>query len=305
MFGGGRPNHLGGQSSESVFGHIPVGSWCGPGVCGIANPVSAGQAKARLRFGGRFGCFAMHTAIVHHAPRVNHDARTDFRSVGSENRTLGPNMKCRRLRGRKLFCLRRSMNAALVGSLDMHRTSLIKLFPNRYRHELRFVASFVVIAAICFSLYSFPYEEGTLGHRWSEDYLVAYARMAGWVLRVFEPSIMVNEHDIVGRYAIRIVRGCDAADAQILLIAAVLATHVIPWLWRAAGVAAGIVLITLVNVMRICSLYYIGAFSPAQFDFFHHELWPLLLIALAAGIFVAWFNVVRVKAGLDRVVPEV
>jgi exosortase/archaeosortase family protein len=171
-----------------------------------------------------------------------------------------------------------------------------------HRSELRFVLSFVVTAGILFSLYSFPYPEGSLGQRWSEGYLRAYSHLAGWVLAAFEPHVSVSGQNILGRYSLRIIRGCDAVDAQILLVAAVLASHVYSWRWRVAGVVAGFAVITAANVLRICSLYYVGVLVPAYFDFCHHELWPLLLIALAAGAFVLWSRVGSARGGIERAV---
>jgi exosortase/archaeosortase family protein len=185
------------------------------------------------------------------------------------------------------------MSATLPGKLEL-----------RKRPEFRFVLSFLVIAAILFSVYSFPYPDGSLGQRWANAYLSAYAHMSGLVLRLFDPSVVVADRSITGRYAVRIIRGCDAIDAQILMLAAVFATHVHSWRWRIGGAVVGFLAVTAANVVRICSLYYIGALFPSQFDFFHHEVWPLLLIALAAGLFVLWFKMAP-NARVHDVVPEV
>jgi exosortase/archaeosortase family protein len=158
----------------------------------------------------------------------------------------------------------------------------------RYRSELRFVLAFIAIACVLFSVYSFPYPDGSRARRWSDVYLQAYAHWSGWVLSAFERHIAVSGQDIIGHYSLRIVRGCDAIDAQILLVSAVLASSVYSWRWRISGAILGFFLITLINVVRICSLYYVGSYFPTYFDFFHHELWPLLLIVLAASAFVLW-----------------
>jgi exosortase/archaeosortase family protein len=155
-------------------------------------------------------------------------------------------------------------------------------------YELRFVVSFAVVAGALFSLYSFPYPEGSTARRWSDSYLTAYAHLAGWVLSAFEHPITVAGQNIVGRYSLRIVRGCDAIDAQILLVAAVLASSSHSWPHRLWGAAVGFLVITVANVVRICSLYYAGSYLPAYFDFFHHEVWPLLLIVIAVVAFVVW-----------------
>jgi exosortase/archaeosortase family protein len=75
-----------------------------------------------------------------------------------------------------------------------------------------------------------------------------------------------------------------------------LASPTYRWRWRAAGALAGFLVIGVVNVVRICFLYGVGLFLPLQFDFFHHELWPLLLIALAGGVFLLWSRLATSRA---------
>jgi exosortase/archaeosortase family protein len=159
---------------------------------------------------------------------------------------------------------------------------------NKYRTEIRFVVTFAAIAGVLFSVYSFPYPDGSAARHWSDAYLRAYAHMAGGILSIFEGHLAVDGQNIVGSYSLRIIRGCDAIDAQILLLSAVLASPSHSWRWRIYGALAGFLLITVANVARVCCLYYVGAHFPAQFDFFHHELWPLLLIVLAAVAFIVW-----------------
>jgi exosortase/archaeosortase family protein len=166
--------------------------------------------------------------------------------------------------------------------------------------EGRFVIGFVVIAGVLFSLYSFPYRAGSWPQRWSEDYLRAYAHLAGWVLSIFDRRVMVSGQDISGRYAIRIIRGCDAVDAQILLLAALFATTVYPWRWRVGGALAGVAAITVANVARICCLYYVGFLAPSYFDFFHHEFWPLVLIVFATATFVLWTKIAAAAVARGR-----
>jgi exosortase H (IPTLxxWG-CTERM-specific) len=148
--------------------------------------------------------------------------------------------------------------------------------------QLRFVLTFVAAAAVLFSLYSFPYAENGISETWFQGYLRAYARLAGSILSIFDGQVDVAGTVIGGRYWLRIVKTCDAMEANLLFLAAVFA---FPARWSRKAVAAllGIVVLVGVNVIRICSLYFIGLYLPARFELFHAELWPLLLIVFSLG----------------------
>jgi exosortase H (IPTLxxWG-CTERM-specific) len=153
--------------------------------------------------------------------------------------------------------------------------------------RLRFAIWFAVTAGVLFTVYTFPYRESGMSESGFTAYLSWYARLTGHVLVLFDPSATVHGQDIVGRYNLRIVKSCDAMEANILFVAAVLAFPE-PWKKRIIGVALGVPLLVAINVLRICSLYYVGIHLPKAFEFFHLELWPLVLIGSGAGAFLFW-----------------
>ena len=56
----------------------------------------------------------------------------------------------------------------------------------------RFAATFPAIACVLFAVYVFPYGESGASARFFDGYLSLYARVAGAVLGLFEPNIVVN-----------------------------------------------------------------------------------------------------------------
>lgn len=151
----------------------------------------------------------------------------------------------------------------------------------------RFAITFAAIAGVAFLAYTFPYGQAGISEHWFSSYLALYARVAGAALALFEPGITVTGQDILGRFNLRIVKNCDAMEANILYASAVLAFPA-PLRARLAGVAGGVLLLVALNVVRICSLYYVGLFAPRSFPFFHLELWPVVLVGAGAGLFLAW-----------------
>src|SRR5690349_17170092 len=79
----------------------------------------------------------------------------------------------------------------------------------------RFALTYGAIAAVLFGIYAFPFELFGARGDWLTGYLTAYARLAGALLRCFEPNVVVEGTTIYGRFVLQIVRNCDAADVNI------------------------------------------------------------------------------------------
>lgn len=154
------------------------------------------------------------------------------------------------------------------------------------RLGLRFALTYGGIASVLFGIYAFPFELFGAERDWLTGYLAAYARLSGAVLGLAEPSVVVDGTYIYGRFALQIVRNCDAADVNILFVSAVLAFPA-PRRTKALPLLLGLLALVAANVTRICSLYYVGVYRPDWFRAVHEEVWPLLLVALALVVFLA------------------
>jgi exosortase/archaeosortase family protein len=149
----------------------------------------------------------------------------------------------------------------------------------------RFALTFAVIAALLFSIYAFPFELFGAEHDWLEGYLELFARLAGGALRLVDHGVSVSGTLISGRYPLQIVRNCDAAEINILFGSAVLAFPA-PARHKALSLVAGLGLLVAANVLRICCLYFIGVYRASWFKVAHEEVWPLILVGLAAFSFL-------------------
>ena len=95
-------------------------------------------------------------------------------------------------------------------------------------------------------------------------------------------------------FAVEMRDGCNAVNVTILLWSAVLAFPA-PWRMKALGLAAGSVIIQVLNVLRFISLFYIGQYSTTWFDFAHAYLWESLLVLDTMVVFWLWVS--RVNRG--------
>ena len=134
------------------------------------------------------------------------------------------------------------------------------------RKELRFALRYAAISATLLLVYFLPYEELGIKTHGFESYLAAYARLAGWVLHLFDPSVSVSGSVISGRYSLQIVKNCDAIEVKILLTGAILALPA-PLKQRFFFLLLAILLLVVANITRICALYWLGVHSPDWFEF--------------------------------------
>jgi exosortase H (IPTLxxWG-CTERM-specific) len=96
-------------------------------------------------------------------------------------------------------------------------------------------------------------------------------------------------------FAIQMAYGCNGAHVTILLWAAVLAFPA-SWMQKAKGLAAGTAAIHAVNLIRFISLFYVGQYNRAWFDFAHLYLWESLMMLDTLVIFWTWAYFVRKSA---------
>ncbi len=151
----------------------------------------------------------------------------------------------------------------------------------------RFVLAFLAFAAVGLVAYCFPYREFGIRETFFDAFLSGYARLAGAVIAIFDPTAVAAGTEIQGQYAVKIVKGCDAMEAKILFVSAVLAFPTsLGRKLLAAG--AGLLALTTLNVLRIASLYYAGMAFPKLVDVLHLEVWPLVLVVFA-GLLFLWF----------------
>src|SRR4051794_18411913 len=93
-------------------------------------------------------------------------------------------------------------------------------------------------------------------------------------------------------FAVKVENGCNAINVTILLWAAIL-TYPAPWLRKLQGLAVGTLALHAVNMLRIISLYYLGQYNMAWFNFAHLYLWESLIVLDTLVFFWLWAVLVR------------
>ena len=122
---------------------------------------------------------------------------------------------------------------------------------------------------------------GFLGSSWVDVIAEWTATWTSKAINLFGGSTTVSGTLLISdNFVANVVAECTAIGPIILYIGAVVAY---PASKRAklAGVAAGVVVLTAVNLVRIISLFWIGEAYPEYLDLFHLLVWQSAIILLS------------------------
>jgi exosortase H (IPTLxxWG-CTERM-specific) len=153
----------------------------------------------------------------------------------------------------------------------------------------RFVARFVVCAAVLYALTVTPFARE---HVW-EPYLRATARATGVVLKILgQQTTVVDAHVVSEDLNLHVKRGCDGIEPSELFWAATIAFPA-SLAQRVAGLLLGTLIIQLMNLARLAALHFVGRHSPQLFDLFHVEIGQVAFVILVLCLWYAWMEWVR------------
>lgn len=120
----------------------------------------------------------------------------------------------------------------------------------------------------------------------------AIAKISAWLIQRFDDRVVFRGVEIINQetgFAVSIQAGCNGIEAALTLIAAILA---FPASWRAKliGIIIGFLSVQLLNVIRIISLFYLGQWNFAVFDWAHLYIWQALIMLDVLVVFLIWLN---------------
>ena len=103
-------------------------------------------------------------------------------------------------------------------------------------------------------------------------------------------------------FAVSIEAGCNGVEATIVLLAAILAFPA-PWKHKLAGLAAGIVAVQGLNILRVISLFYLGQWDYQVFEWAHLYVWQALIMLDVLVVWLVWVRTLPRAPGDDRAPP--
>ncbi len=88
-------------------------------------------------------------------------------------------------------------------------------------------------------------------------------------------------------FGVSIEPGCNGIEACIVLFAAIVAFPE-RWQHKLLGLVAGFVAVQALNVVRVISLFYLGQWNTAVFNFAHEYLWQGLIMLDVLVVWLLW-----------------
>ena len=161
---------------------------------------------------------------------------------------------------------------------------------------VRFFLAFLIVQGVLFGLELTPWAQHWFVVPWTDTLAALSAGIVKW----FDPGVISSGNILQSSrngFAVSIEAGCNGVEATIVLLAAILAFPA-PWKRRLVGLAAGVVAVQGLNVIRVISLFYLGQWNFAIFEFAHRYVWQALIML---DVLIVWLLWVRT---LPRAIPQ-
>ena len=121
-----------------------------------------------------------------------------------------------------------------------------------------------------------------------EPFTAGIARVCGAILKAAGEPVAVQGTEIRSEaFAVQIENGCNGLETILLYTSAVLAFPA-PWRKRLSGLLLGVAAIQAFNLVRVVTLFWIGAHRPALFQTSHTVVWQSLVVLVGVLLFLVW-----------------
>jgi exosortase/archaeosortase family protein len=153
------------------------------------------------------------------------------------------------------------------------------------RHTvLRAVIIFTLLMGLFYAFIHTPLTGGQVFRPYLQGIAIAIAA----IVNLFGYGASAVDMSVISSaFSMEIIRGCDAIEPTAIFVSAVMASPVSAWS-KIAGILCGTLILALVNLLRLVSLFFIGAHLPSVLDIMHEDVWQVAFIVLAITLWATW-----------------
>jgi exosortase H (IPTLxxWG-CTERM-specific) len=164
------------------------------------------------------------------------------------------------------------------------------------RRRALFAAKFVAFLVVFYAFVAI----GAVDERLIVPFTAGITRVSVAGMRIVDRNVHAVGTTIASdRFAMDVKNGCNAVETMMLFAAAVLAFPASARS-RIIGLAVGLPVIQLVNVVRLATLYWIGSRHASWFEIFHMGVWQTAIILIGVAMFAIWSATNAALATTDR-----
>ena len=162
---------------------------------------------------------------------------------------------------------------------------------------LKFLLLFLAILGALFIVELTP-----PGQAFVTPWTAILTRLSVYIMTIFDPHVVAYGNVIQNQsngFGIAIEAGCNAVEACIVLIAAMLAFPA-SWRHKLLGLAVGIVAVQGLNIVRVISLFYLGQWRTDVFEFAHLYLWQALIMLDVLVVWLIWIRAMPARPAVPH-----
>ena len=155
----------------------------------------------------------------------------------------------------------------------------------------RFILLFILVLLIAYGLvYLPPVREHAIG-----PFTEGITYISGWLITAFGGQVWMQGNTLsIPGFAVQVLDMCNGVEATIIFWAAILAFPA-PGVYKLKGLFIGTFTIHALNIIRIISLLYLGAYNRDWFHWVHWYVWDALIMLDILIVFLAWVRMMPLQ----------
>jgi len=168
--------------------------------------------------------------------------------------------------------------------------SALSIWWNSKSPIFRFLSVFFLLMLLFYIFYYSAFFE-----KWIMDPVLGIqAKLANGILNLLNYNTDAFKDNIIGAdFRVSIKNGCDGMEATALYVCAIAAFPLIAWKHKIKGLIMGLLVLSVLNLIRIAGLYMAGIHWRAGFEFLHLHGGVIIFTMIAILLWLVWLSQVK------------